>query len=158
MRFICLVLLLLVATSVQAQTNPYRKRTFTYGMRADMSLPGASDEIVRRQIRLAIADCMAINPGLTIKFSPSPQIRFVKAPHYRNALTYYGRIPGTISYSTTPPSWYKWWSGQDYNNSIYIGAFQELQRPILGVWSDSKRDWARINAELTKAQALRKQR
>jgi hypothetical protein len=149
-----LVILLLVASTAQAQTNPYRKRTFTYGISGEMSLPGASSDTVKRQIRLAIADVQAINPGLTIKFSPSPQIGFIKGPNYRNALTYYGHIPGRISYSTTPPPTYHWWSGQDYANSIYIGAAQEMQRPLIGAWTDSARDWKRINAELAKMQAL----
>jgi hypothetical protein len=146
---------LAAATPAKPQINPYRKRTFTYGIAGEMSLPGATSDIVKRQIRLAIADIMAINPGLTIKFSPSPKIGFTKGPHKRNALTYYGRIPGRIMYSTTPPPTYKWWSGVDYANSIYIGAAQEMQRPIIGAWTDSKRDWERINAELRKMQSLR---
>lgn len=146
-------LLFAAATQAQAQV---RKRTLTAGIRADMSLPGASHEIVKRQIALAIADVQTINPGLKIVFSPYPQIGFIKGPNRTNALTYYGRIPGRISYSTTPPPWYKWWTGQDYNNSIYIGAAQELQRPIIGAWTDSKRDWERINAQVRKMQALHK--
>jgi hypothetical protein len=155
MKRLLILILLLLAGTAQGQTNPYRKRTFTAGIMPNMSLPGASHDVVRQQIRYAIEDTMAINPGLTIKYAGNPQIGFIKGPHKRNALTYYGRIPGRIMFSTTPPPTYKWWNGIDRQNSIYIGAAQELQRPIIGAWTDSKRDWERINAELRKMQALR---